>query len=238
MRNATRKDKCKARMVLLRNGDGGWYVHRLVKDHNHPLAESCCEKSDLGSHKRLDPYTLDVIKYLRKSNISQTTVRCILGSMFGSLKDAPCTKRSVRAVCTQISREQMDNDMSKTIEIFKKMRANDPDFQWSVERASDNTINTLMWCTGKSREQYACFGDVVTFDTTYCTNFYKMPFVLFVGVNNHFQTIVFAGVLMKQETTESFKWVFNEFLTLMGGKAPQIVLTGMFMIFSVSLSSY
>lgn len=72
-----------------------------------------------------------------------------------------------------------------------------------------------MWCTGNSRSQYACFGDVVTFDTTYCTNIYKMPFGIFVGVNNHFQSIIFAGVLMTDEAAESFEWVFSEFLILM-----------------------
>jgi hypothetical protein len=46
-----------------------------------------------------------------------------------------------------------------------------------------------------------------------------MPFGLFVGVNNHFQSIIYAGVLMKEEKTESFCWVFKEFLKLMGGNA-------------------
>jgi hypothetical protein len=147
--------------------------------------------------------------------------------MFGSLKGAPCTKRTIRSVCSQIAREQMDDDVAKTLEVFKQMKQNDPDFQWSVQTDQDSRINTLMWCSGKSREQYACFGDVITFDTTYCTNFYKMPFGLFVGVNNHFQTVVFGGVLMRSETTESFEWVFKEFIQLMGGKPPKTVLTGM-----------
>jgi hypothetical protein len=224
---STKKDKCPARMRLLRNDDGGWYVSIFVKEHNHELAETYAEKREWGSHKRMDPYSLNVIRYLRKNNIPLTKVRCIIGSMFGSLKDAPCTKRSLRTICSQIAREHLADDIAKTLEIFKDMKANDPGFQWSVERGENNTIKTLMWASGKSRELYACFGDVVTFDTTYCTNIYKMPFGLFVGVNNHFQSIIYAGVLMKEEKTESFMWVFNEFLKLMGGKAPETVLTGM-----------
>jgi hypothetical protein len=74
--------------------------------------------------------------------------------------------------------------------------------------------------------QYSCFGDVVTFDTTYCTNIYKMPFGLFVGVNNQFQSTIYAGVLMRDEMHESFEWIYREFLSLMGGKPPQTMLTG------------
>ncbi|XP_022853627.1 protein FAR1-RELATED SEQUENCE 5-like [Olea europaea var. sylvestris] len=37
----------------------------------------------------------------------------------------------------------------------------------------------------RCRQAYKEFGDVVTFDTTYLTNKYDMPFAPFVGVNHH-----------------------------------------------------
>jgi hypothetical protein len=103
----------------------------------------------------------------------------------------------------------------------------DNGFQFSVELDRKSRIMPLLWCSRRSRERYACFGDVVTFDTTYYTNIYKMPFVLFVGVNNHFQITIFGGVLMWKETTKSFRWVFKKFLKLMGWAKPQTILTGM-----------
>jgi hypothetical protein len=53
--NGSRKGDCKARIKLLRTEDERWYIKEFVKDHNHPLSESCCEKREWKSHKRLDP---------------------------------------------------------------------------------------------------------------------------------------------------------------------------------------
>ena len=51
------------------------------------------------------------------------------------------------------------------------------------------TLKSMLWCTGKNRMDYKNFGDVFTFDTTYRTNLYSLPFGIFVGVNCHFQSI-------------------------------------------------
>lgn len=211
---------------LHRTEDLGWYISKHVSQHNHPLSVSCGEKREWKSHSRIEQCTKDMIRYLRENNVSLSRVHCILGSMYGRMQDVPFNQKSIRAVCSEISRDQKDDDIAKTLEIFRKMRAEDPGFQFSVDLDDENKVKTILWTSGRSRSQYHFFGDAITFDTTYCTNIYKMPFGMFVGVNNHFQSVLFAGVLMTKEDTESFKWVFNEFITLMGGKFPQTILTG------------
>ena len=72
---------------------------------------------------------------------------------------------------------------------------------------------------------YAYFGDVISFDTTYKTNKYSMPFAPFVGVNHHGQTILFGCALLEDETEKSFIRLFETWLNVMGGHHPTSIIT-------------
>ena len=45
------------------------------------------------------------------------------------------------------------------------------------------------------------------------------------GVNHHGQTIVFGCAFLSNEKTESFVWLFNEFLHAMPKGVPQVIIT-------------
>ncbi|KAM0918562.1 hypothetical protein ACQ4PT_009054 [Festuca glaucescens] len=208
-----------------RSDDDGWFVETNHPDHNHLLSDNCGEKMQWNSHKKIDQATKDTVRYLRENNVSLSKVRCILGSMHKSGDRLPFTKKSLRTICQQIAFDQKDDDIKKTIDLFRSMRSTDPDFAFRFDLDPEGRIKNLIWTSGRSRRQYTCFGDVVVFDTSYTTNLYKMPFGLFVGVNNHFQIVIYAGILMSEETIKGFNWAYKEFVSLMGGKAPLTMLT-------------
>lgn len=54
---------------------------------------------------------------------------------------------------------------------------------------------------------YAHFGDVVCFDTTYRNNKDCLPFAMFVGVNHHEQTTVFGIALLYDKFADEFFYV-------------------------------
>lgn len=70
---------------------------------------------------------------------------------------------------------------------------------------------------------YERYGDVLVFDTTYRLNRYDMPFGIFVGVNNNGQSTIFGGALLRNETEETFNWLFKSFVSVL--KAPVSILT-------------
>ncbi|PNT75912.1 hypothetical protein BRADI_1g41693v3, partial [Brachypodium distachyon] len=190
---------CKTMIRLLRTKDHGWYITDFILHHNHPLSRNNGEKLCWSSHKHIDRYTRELVRNLREKDVPLTKVYSILGNYFGSVEDIP-NKRSLENLCKQISKEEANDDKRGSLVLFMN---------------------------GKSKLDYQYFGDAITFDTTYKTKLYGMPFGLSVGVNNHFQSIIFSGVLMRQETIESFEWIFREFTSLVGGKPHVTILTAM-----------
>ncbi|KAI9177796.1 hypothetical protein LWI28_019400 [Acer negundo] len=61
--------------------------------------------------------------------------------------------------------------------------------------------------------------------STYKTNAYAKPLVLFVDVNNHRATCVFGVALLSDETVQSYIWVLNTLMDSMGYKHPISILT-------------
>jgi len=120
----------------------------------------------------------------------------------------------------------MKDDIGKTLKLLDEMKSKDPGMSVRFKLDADGVVLSMLWCTGKNKEDYKYFGDAISFDTTYRTNLYSLPFGLFVGINNHFQTIVFGGVLLTSETSEDFKWAFSNFVEVMNNSHPRTILTG------------
>ena len=81
------------------------------------------------------------------------------------------------------------------------------------------------WADARSRMAYQYFGDVVTFDATYQTNRYKMPFVPFTEVNHHYQSVMFGCALLVNETIESYTWLLKTWLNAMPRNPPYTIIT-------------
>ncbi|KAL5711554.1 hypothetical protein ACHQM5_021991 [Ranunculus cassubicifolius] len=118
-----------------------------------------------------------------------------------------------------------EGDATATYNYFKKKSLENPQFFYAIQCDSEDRAVNFFWVDGRSRMQYKHFGDVVSFDTTYKKNAYKMPFGPFTGINHHFQSIQFGCALLLDETEESFVWLFETWLGAMGGKPPISILT-------------
>ncbi|XP_042983189.1 protein FAR-RED IMPAIRED RESPONSE 1-like [Carya illinoinensis] len=108
---------------------------------------------------------------------------------------------------------------------FERMQYKNDGFYSLMDLDDDGRLQNVFWADARSRAAYEYFGDVVTFDTTYLTNRYGMPFAPFVGVNHHGQSILLGAGLISSESTETFIWLFETWLKCMDGRAPKAIIT-------------
>ncbi|XP_042979904.1 protein FAR1-RELATED SEQUENCE 5-like [Carya illinoinensis] len=108
---------------------------------------------------------------------------------------------------------------------FLRMQYKNNGFFALMDLDDDGRLRNVFWADPRSRAAYTYFGDVVTFDTTYLTNRYGMPFAPFVGVNHHEQSILLGAGLISSEDTETFTWLFQTWLKCMDGIAPKAIIT-------------
>ncbi|XP_037467469.1 protein FAR1-RELATED SEQUENCE 7-like [Triticum dicoccoides] len=112
---------------------------------------------------------------------------------------------------------------------LRKRQAEDPQFYYAFKttKVSDDASKVLciFWADGYSRKMYKLYGDCLSFDTTFKTNRYNLPFAPFVVVTGHGQNCLFACSIIENETADTFQWLFETFLHCMGGKSPSTIIT-------------
>ncbi|XP_041010117.1 protein FAR-RED IMPAIRED RESPONSE 1-like [Juglans microcarpa x Juglans regia] len=108
---------------------------------------------------------------------------------------------------------------------FEDMQKRNPEFYYKIDVDNEMWLKNVFWADAQSRVVYESFGDVITFDTTYFTNAYKMPFAPFVGVNHHGQSILLGCGLISNEDANTFEWLFQSWLQCMNNQPQNAIIT-------------
>uniref|UniRef100_A0A2N9GPS8 Protein FAR1-RELATED SEQUENCE n=1 Tax=Fagus sylvatica TaxID=28930 RepID=A0A2N9GPS8_FAGSY len=108
---------------------------------------------------------------------------------------------------------------------FVRMQAKNSNFYHALDLDDELRVRNVFWVDARSRAAYESFNDVITFDTTYLTNKYDMPFAPFIGINHHGESIILGCGLLSSEDTDSFVWVFRQWLQSMCDIAPKAIIT-------------
>ncbi|KAG2583609.1 hypothetical protein PVAP13_6KG208606 [Panicum virgatum] len=187
---------------LLRTSDHAWYISRICDVHNHKLSEGFPGKNkQWNSHNTIDATPKHFVQKLRENNVSIGRA-CSILKVSNANPAQHIRKETIRALRAKLSRENLQDDIGKTLKLLDEMKRSDPHMLVRFKLDGEGTIRSMFWCTGKNKVDYEHFGDAITFDTTYKTNLCSLPFGFFVGINNHFQSIIFGGVMLTSETTE------------------------------------
>ena len=108
---------------------------------------------------------------------------------------------------------------------FVRIQGKNSNFYHTLDLDDELRVRNVFWVDARSRVAYESFHDVITFNTTYLTNKYDMPFALFIGINHHGESILLGCGLLSSENMNLFVWVFRQWLQNMCGIAPKAIIT-------------
>ncbi|XP_015934769.3 protein FAR1-RELATED SEQUENCE 5-like [Arachis duranensis] len=111
------------------------------------------------------------------------------------------------------------------LKYFHRQLLDNPSFQYAIQLDNEEKITNIFWADARMVIDYAIFGDVITFDTTYCTNKENRPLGVFCGFNHHREIVIFGAALLYDESKESFIWLFESFLEAHMQKKPKTIFT-------------
>ncbi|KAH0983839.1 hypothetical protein GBA52_011016 [Prunus armeniaca] len=176
-RRSCSKTDCKASMHVKRRPDGKWVIHNFVKEHNHEL--------------------------LPAQAVSEQTRKmyAAMARQFAEYKNVVGLKNDPKNPFDKGRNLALEaGDLKILLDFFTQMQNMNSNFFYAIDLGEDQRLKSLFWVDAKSRHDYINFSDVVSFDTTYIRNKYKMPLVLFVGVNQHYQFCIH-----RSSTNEEFE---------------------------------
>jgi hypothetical protein len=223
--HATTRIGCNAGIQFSVSREGMSTVQKVKLQHNHTLASSN-KKRMLRSQRQVIEADRQLISQIREAGMKPTQVYEFMKQFYG-----PTGVPFLKMDCdNEIGRERKKylehNDAQTLLEYLKNKQVEDPGFFYAIEIHKENgRITNFFWADGQSIMDYKCFGDAVSFDTTFQTNKFEMPFAPLLGTNHHKQTIIFGAALLLNETISSFVWLFQTFLIAMSGKHPSTIFT-------------
>ncbi|XP_059665210.1 protein FAR1-RELATED SEQUENCE 4 isoform X2 [Cornus florida] len=207
---------CKASMHVKRRPNGKWYVHSFIKEHNHELLPA--QAHFFRSHRNVDPLKND-------AKIRRRKILAAVSKQYGAYQYTGCVENYFRNQQDKGRNLTLEEgDAQVLLELFVHMQEENPKFFYAVDLNEEHRLRNVFWVDAKGMNDYTNFSDVVSFDTTYFMNKYKIPLVLFIGVNHHIQPTLLGCALIADETVYTFVWLMQTWCLSMGGRAPRVIL--------------
>uniref|UniRef100_A0A3Q7ECI1 MULE transposase domain-containing protein n=1 Tax=Solanum lycopersicum TaxID=4081 RepID=A0A3Q7ECI1_SOLLC len=138
-----------------------------------------------------------IIDFLDNSGVRPSKLASVLINQAGGVDRMNLTGQAIQNYLqTRRQKDLEKGDAQLMLQYFQRRQSENSGFFYAIQMDIDGRKANCFWVDARSRIAYKNFGEVVVFDQTYLTNKYKMPFVPFIGVNNHHQSVLFGCALL------------------------------------------
>ncbi|XP_056687341.1 protein FAR1-RELATED SEQUENCE 5-like [Spinacia oleracea] len=205
--------------------DGVWTVvnHNMI--HNHAMVP-LNKRHLIRSQRKVSKEALYFMSTLKASGVKVSdTLRVLRKEVGGSPMVGFTASDAYNALSRAKANKLEGHDCHQLIKYFAQRNSSEEGFYYDFELSEEEGLLSFFWRDGRMKRDYDYFGDLLVFDTTYRTNKYDMICAPFVGMNHHSNNVMFGMGFVINEKTESFNWLFQTFLTSMGGNPPITIMT-------------
>ncbi|KAG8377756.1 hypothetical protein BUALT_Bualt08G0066100 [Buddleja alternifolia] len=220
------RTKCKARIRIGREKGKEWRVTRFVIEHNHEMVATD-QTHLLRSSRNISHAQKSTLEAMVNAGISTATAVSFMEEEARGPENLGFIRKDAYNYLSSLKKQTKikNGDASELLKHFLAKSNNEPFFYWDVQLDDENRVMNFFFRDYRCRIDYEYFGDVLSVNTTYKTNWYDLICAPFVGLNHHKQNVMFGLAFMSNETQESFEWLFGTFLESMSGKQPETVFT-------------
>ncbi|KAL6551959.1 hypothetical protein OROGR_008113 [Orobanche gracilis] len=222
--NPVTKTQCKARLNVCVSLEGIVNVKSVVLEHNHELSPT--KARYFRCNKNLGPHIKRRLEVNDQAGINVSRNFRSLVVEANGYDNLAFGEKDCRNYIDKVRRLRLGTGDAEAIQnYFVRMQKQNSNFYYVMDVDDDSSLRNVFWADARCRAAYEYFGDVITFDTTYLTNKYDMPFAPFVGVNHHGQSMLLGCALLSNEDSETFIWLFKTWLECMHGHSPNAIIT-------------
>jgi len=100
------------------------------------------------------------------------------------------------------------------LHLIENQNLNNCKFTFEKDKKSGELLR-LMYISKSMFQKYQIYHDVILIDSTFQKNVFNMPIVSLLGINEEGKTIIFGFALLNNEKTDSYKWLFKNFLEVL-----------------------
>ncbi|XP_061344513.1 protein FAR1-RELATED SEQUENCE 5-like [Gastrolobium bilobum] len=202
-----------------------YQIYDFCDEHNHPL--HLLETSHmLISQRKLSQVQAHEIDLANDSGLKQKTSFELMSRQVGGRENLGYTRLDQKNYLrSKRLRNMAYGEAGSLLQYFQQESIENPSFYHTVQLDIEEQITNIFWADARMIMDYEYFGDVVTLDTTYSNNNAYRPLAVFAGFNHFRGVVIFGAALLYDETSESFEWLFREFLKAHKNKKPQTLFT-------------
>ena len=204
-KRSTIKNSCEAGIkVSMDSTDKKWRILGFIKNHNHDLSPN--KSRHFATFSRI---STDTKRRLLINDNTGVRVNSSIKSFIieaEDYKNVTYNEKDVRNFLNKECRLKCrEGDKQALHDYFVRMQGKNSNFYHALDLDDELHAWNVFWVDARSRAAYESFhAYVITFDTTYLTNKYDMPFASFIGINHHGESIILGCGLLSGEDTDSF----------------------------------